>query len=137
MAEVITFDTGQKTFDINGKCEISFNPYDVFFLGRVTDAAKKLDTLQSELQTLGEDWAIIYQKSKETDAKMREVIDGLFQTPICDVIFADVSLFAIGNGLPLWSNLLFAVVDHMDAGLEDEKKKAQVRIRKYSEKYKK
>lgn len=136
MAEVITFDTGLKTFKVNDKCEITFNPYDVFFLGKITAAAEKMDKLQSGLRTAGDDWAIIYQKSKEVDKQMREIIDELFAAPVCDKLFDGISVFAIGNGWPLWSNLLFAVVDNMDAGLEVEKEKAQVRIRKYSEKYK-
>ena len=136
MSESINFETGLKTFDVNGKCEVTFNPYDVFFLGRITEAAETLDKLQAELQTSGDDWSAIYAKSKEVDAKMRKTIDELFQTSVCAEIFPDFSVFAIGNGFPLWANLLFAVVDQMDAGLGVEKEKAQVRIRKYSSKYK-
>lgn len=136
MADTINFDTGLKTFDVNGQCEITFNPYDIFFLGKVTDAAEKLDKLQSELQTAGDDWAIVYAKSKETDSKMRAVIDGLFGMPVCDAVFPDISVFAVGDGFPVWANFLYAIMDKMDSGLDAEKEKSKKRLQKYTEKYK-
>lgn len=142
MADIsISFDSGVKTLEISdGKghsVEVSFNPYDVIFLGTIMDAAEKLDEKQEKLKNItNDDWEDVYNTSVTTDKEMREIIDGVFGTSICAELFPKQTVFAVGSGLPAWANLLYAVVDKMDEGLEGEKQKAKERIRKYSEKYK-
>ena len=71
------------------------------------------------------------------DAEMRNIIDGIFAVPVCAALFPKQTVYAVGGGFPTWANLLYAIVDKMDEGAAGEKKMAQQRIRKYSEKYKK
>ncbi len=143
MADInLTFDSGVRTLELtDGKghsAEVTFNPYDVMFIAAIMDAAEKLDAVQQKLTAFnGETWREIYEACVEADKEMRGILDGIFNVPICDALFAGQSVHAIGNGFPAWANLLVAVLDHMDAGLDAEKAKAQTRIRKYSGKYKK
>lgn len=142
MADIsLAFDSGIKTLELSdGKghsIDVSFNPYDIMFLGTIMDASEKLDEKQSALQKIKvDDWKIVYETSMQADKEMREIIDGVFGAPICAELFKKQTVFAVGNGFPAWANLLYAVVDKMDEGLTVEKQKAQERIRKYSEKYK-
>jgi hypothetical protein len=143
MADInLTFDSGVRDLELSdGKDRavvVRFNPYDVMFIATVMDAAEKLDAVQQELTAFnGETWREIYEACVDADKKMREILDGIFNVPICEALFSGQSVHAIGNGFPAWVNLLVAILDNMDAGLEAEKTKAQTRIRKYSGKYKK
>ena len=140
MAETISFETGLKTFDINGKCEVTFNPTDFNFLEKLYNAAEALDKIQNKFRTdveKNENSAALFDLAQNCDIDMRNIIDGIFGAPICSEVFAGLNVFAVGDGLPLWANLLYAVVDKMDSRLTDEKERAKTRIRKYSEKYKK
>lgn len=144
MADInLTVDTGVKDLELtDGKGRsivVRFNPYDVLFLGKILDAGEKLDAEQAKLRDplLTDDWKEIYRVCMEGDKAMREILDGIFEAPICDAIFPNQTVFAIGNGFPAWSNLLLAIIDSMDASLDAEKEKTQARIKKYSAKYKK
>lgn len=144
MADVsLVFDSGIKTLELSdGKghaIEVVFNPYDALFLGKIMNAAEELDALQTKLRDAAQsttDWKAFYPISQDVDADMRKVLDNLYEQPVCETLFPKQSVYALGNGFPAWANLLYAVIDQMDAGLAAEKAAAQQRIRKYSEKYK-
>lgn len=142
MADInLTIDTGVKSLELtDGKGHsvvVTFNPYDVLFFGTIMDAADKLDAEQTKLREIqSDDLKVIYQACMDADKAMREIIDGIFNAPVCDALFPNQTVHAIGNGFPAWCNLLSAIADHIDAGLEAEKEKAQARIKKYSSKYK-
>ena len=142
MAEALIFDGGIRTLELSdGKghsIEVSFNPYDVQFFGVIMDAAEELDAKQNELKSVTtDDWTAVYKRSIAIDAEMRDILDGVFDAPVCAALFPKQTVFAVGGGFPAWANLLYAIVDKMDEGAAGEKKLAQQRIRKYSEKYKK
>lgn len=143
MADIaLTFDSGVKTLELSdGKghsIEVTFNPYDVMFFGTIMEAAEKLDAEQSKLAGIqSDDWKEIYKACMDSDKAMRGIIDDIFNAPVCDALFPNQTVHAIGNGFPAWCNLLYAITDHMDSGLEAEKQKTQERIKKYSGKYKK
>lgn len=44
-------------------------------------------------------------------------------------------MYALAEGLPLWANLLFAIMDEMDETVMREKKAMNPRIAKYTKKY--
>lgn len=137
-----TIDTGLRTLELKtyGGCsvEVLFNPYDVKLIGAIMDATEKLDAIQANLAPLSmNNWREIYNACMDADKEMREILDGIFNVPICEALFPNQTVQAMGNGFPAWANLLCAVLDVMDAGLNAEKKKAKARIHKYSEKYKK
>lgn len=149
MADIsLKIESGEKEIElVNAKRGLSVSVvvavYDVFFLGRIVEAAERLDGLHSELQKLApsenagaEKFIEFYRKSREYDKQMREVIDELFDVEVCDTLFPRQSMFTVGDGAPTWANILYAIIDQMDEGLAGEKEKAQSRIRKYSAKYK-
>lgn len=117
-------------------------PYDIFFLGKITEASEKLDGLHEKLKNDApngdyESFARFYAESREIDAEMRGIIDGIFNAEVCNTLFPTQSMFALAGGMPTWANILTCIIDQLDESLEGEKRKAQDRIRKYSAKYKK
>jgi hypothetical protein len=142
MADIsLAFDTGERTLELTDgrghSVEIRYNPYDMMYLNLIVEAAERLDAEQRTLKDIPtDDWKEVYRTSMAVDKRMRDIIDEVFDAPVCDAIFPRQTVYALGDGFPAWSNLLYAVVEKMDAGLNVEKENAQKRIRKYSEKYK-
>lgn len=138
MAEIIQFDTGEKVFSLNEKVEVTFNPMDIAFLEELYSAAEELDKRNSAFKDAAEkiDGKEVFDLARACNEEMREILDGIFDKPICADLFPSSYVMAIGDGFPVWANLLYALVDKMDDSLSVEKGRAKERIRKYSAKYK-
>ena len=139
MAEIIRFDTGIKTFSLNGEVEVKFNPSDTAFLGKIFDAVEKLEGKESAYRAEAEklNTAAIFALAKKCDNEMREIIDAVFDVPVCTALFPEGYVMALADGFPRWANLLYAIVEMMDASTGPAKERAQERVRKYSAKYRK
>ena len=133
----LNFDTGVVKHSINGKYEVEFNPTDVAFaerLGRAFDELeRKHESKRKAIESAST--AEVFDLARKWDAEMREVIDEVFGGPLCASVFGDTSVYALANGLPLWANLMLAVMDEMDAAIIREKKATDPRILKYTKKY--
>lgn len=134
----LVFDTGLVTFNINGACEVSFNPTDSSFAKRLFDAFDYLDGKQeayrAEVEKLA-DKKKIFEVAKARDREMREIIDGVFETAVCDALFGTMNVYALADGLPVWANLILAVMDEIDTSFARERKVTNPRIQKYTAKY--
>lgn len=134
----LVFDTGVVSFSLNGACTVSFNPTDSEFVKRLFDSFdaldKKQDAYKAEIEKMA-DKKQIFEIARRLDAEMRKIIDGVFETPVCDALFGTMNVYAIGNGLPVWCNLMLAVMDEVDTTFAREQKATDARIKKYTEKY--
>ena len=133
MANIITLDTGVKEYEINGYTAY-FNPTDESFIARVEKAFESLDGLQGELKE-SEDKPIDFSVFVGMDEKMRNIIDGVLGEGAADSIFPGVNVYSLSNGLPLWLNLMYAIVDEISDACEAEFGKADERMKHYNEKY--
>ena len=136
----LNFDSGIVTYSLNGKCEVSFNPTDSAFVEKLYRAFEELDKKQEGYKAQIEkiaDKREIFDFAKERDAEMRGIIDGVFGSPVSDALFGDMNVYAIANGLPVWCNLMLAVMDELDTAFAREQKASNPRIAKYTAKYQK
>lgn len=135
----LNFDTGLVTYKVNGGHEISFNPADVAFVKRLFNTFDSLSKQQDEIEVVDKEitGAELFDLVEQREKKMREDIDGIFESKVSDAIFGKVSVFALAGGLPLWCNFLMAVIDKVDAAIEDEQKQSSPRVAKYMAKYEK
>lgn len=129
-------DVGVK-YSINGKYEVEFNPTDIAFAKRLSDAFDELEKKQANKKKALESASVdrIFEISVDLDQEMRAVIDGVFGGPLCEAVFGQTSVYAMSNGLPLWANLILAIMDEMDAAIIREKKATDPRVQKYTKKY--
>ena len=134
----IRIANGLETYTLNGVCEIKLNPTDSFFIERLYSVFETLDKKQSSYEAAiraakqGE----IFDLARQQDKEMRELIDGTFEMPICDTLFKDMSMYSLADGLPLWANLLLAILDELDESFAREQKLTNPRVEKYTKKYK-
>ena len=136
--KALNFESGLVTYNINGKCQVSFNPTDSNFVERLYLAFEDLDKKQESYKTQVEklaDKREIFDFARERDAEMRKIIDGLFDAPVSDSLFGGMSVYAVAGGLPVWCNLMMAVMDEIDTTFSREQKATNPRIAKYTEKY--
>ena len=117
---------------------IRFNPTDGAFIQRLYNAFdtldKKQDKYADEVQKCG-DRVEIFNIADRRDKEMREIIDGLFEEPVCDSIFGSMNLYAMADGLHVWTNFLLALMDETDSAFAREQKATNPRIQKYTAKY--
>lgn len=136
----LNFDSGLVTYSLNGKCEVSFNPTDSNFVERLYSAFEELDKKQESFKAQMEgmtDNKAVFDFARERDAEMRAIIDGVFEVPVCDAIFGGMNVYASANGLPVWCNLILAVIDEVDSTVVKEQKLTSPRLAKYTAKYQK
>lgn len=135
----IRFDTGLKTFNINGKCEATFAPTDMAFIESVYTALENMDKKQKEYKDIAEAAtnAEVFDLARRIDEDARAEINAVFGFDICAPLFGTMNVFTIADGLPVWANFLLAIIDQLDGEFAEQKKKTNPRIAKYTAKYKK
>lgn len=135
----INISTGLVSYNINGVCEIAFNPTDATFASKLYEAFDKLDRQQDDYKARIEKVAntkAIFEVARELDAEMRVTIDDALGEGVANAIFKDMNVYALADGLPVWANLFLAVMDEIDSGYAVEQKKTSPRLDKYISKYK-
>lgn len=135
----LTFETGLVTYSLNDKCEVSFNPTDSNFVERLFSAFDDLDKKQESYKAQIEKMADkrqIFDFARERDTEMRAVIDGVFDAPVSDAVFGGMNVYSIAGGLPVWCNLMLAVMDEIDTTFSREQKATNPRLARYIAKYK-
>lgn len=136
----LNFESGLVTYSLNGKCEVSFNPTDSNFVERLYAAFEELDKKQEWYKAQIEKMANkreIFDFARERDTEMRGIIDGVFDAPVSDAVFGGMNVYAVAGGLPVWCNLMLAVMDEIDTTFSREQKLTNPRIAKYTAKYRK
>lgn len=136
----LNFDSGLVTYSLNGKCQVSFNPTDSNFVERLYSAFEELDKKQEGYKAQIEKMANkreIFDFARKRDAEMRGIMDGVFEAPVSDAVFEGMNVYAVAGGLPVWCNLMLAVMDEIDTAFAREQKATNPRIAKYTAKYQK
>lgn len=136
----IRFDTGVVSFNVNDAVTIEFNPTDSEVVEKIYSTFEELDKKQDAYKAEVErcaDKKEIFEIARRRDQEMREMLDGLFGKPICAPLFGAMNVYAMADGLPVWCNLMLAIVDQIDTTFSRQQKLTNPRIKKYSEKWKK
>ena len=130
--------TGVETYKLNDSVEVSFNPTDGAFVEKLFNAFDTLDKRQESYKTevgKAEGKRELFDVVRKLDGEMREIINDVFEFDVCSGLFGELNVYALAEGLPLWANLLLAIMDEMDETVMREKKAMNPRIAKYTKKY--
>ena len=134
----LSFETGLRTYSLNDACEVRFNPTDSAFAQRLFEAFETLEQKQEDYQRQAaalKEPREIFAFARQRDLEMRELLDEVLGASVCAPLFGGMSLYAMAGGLPVWCNLLLALMDEMDAALVREQKASNPRLKKYLDKY--
>lgn len=138
--EKLNIDLGIKEYELCEGCTISFNPTDMELLKKMMDTFKDLEAeeaRQREKITKITDYTEMYDAYAEMDKAFRAKLNGLFGKDICTPLIGDVNIYARGNGLPIWANIVLAIIDEFDDSIKEQDQIGQARIAKYTKKYQK
>nr|DAI76859.1 MAG TPA: hypothetical protein [Caudoviricetes sp.] len=130
--------TGVETYKLNDSVEVSFNPTDAAFGEKLFNAFDTLDKRQESYKAevgKAEGKRELFDVVRKLDGEMREIINDVFEFDVCSGLFGALNVYALAGGLPLWANLLLAIMDEMDETVMREKKAMNPRIAKYTKKY--
>ena len=123
--EKISFDSGVKSYKINGAGVLRFNPGDPNVYARFLEAADKLqeveNALVAEAKTLPEaDGAAVVQLLNRADKEIKGILSWVFgQENDFDTILGGVNLLAVAdNGQRVVTNLLEALQPILVEGAE-------------------
>ncbi len=94
------------------------------FFGKIKDIADKEDKESAELIS-------------DTEKKIREKIDYIFDYPVSDVIFGNASCISTKNGVTFFERAINALMPLYEKAIKTEQKKSLERTEKYTKKYKK
>lgn len=130
--------TGLKTFNVNDSCEITFNPADVAFLEVIGNTMDAIETKWHQYNANAKvmEPKEIFATARTLDSEIREEINSIFGVPVCDMVFGKTSMLALAGGLPLFMNLMLAIIDVMDVSITEEEKQSNPRLQHYINKYK-
>lgn len=132
----LNFQTGVKSYTVNGGEEITFEPGSALFANKVISAFERC---QEATRNSGIDNAQDVEAACEAtialEKAVRAEINAAFGYDVCAKVFPGTSAIAIAGGLPVWVNFIMAVVDEIDCNMDDSQEKASERIRKYTDKY--
>lgn len=144
-SKALHIETGVVSYTLNDAVTICFNPTDTGFVEGIFKTFSDLDAKQEAIKAdvaklkaeidAGGDKHKVFDYMREKDAEMREMIDTALGQPVCDALFGGLNVYALASGLPVWANLLLALIDEIDTTYAQEQKMTDVRIRKYSSKY--
>lgn len=142
MAEIILINSGiiQKTLETSdGKtCDIVFNPTDSVFVEKLFTAFDTLDKKQEaykvEVEKTGNKREV-FEIARKMDEEMREIIGEVFGFDICAALFGEMNVYALADGLPVWANLMLAIMDEVDTAFAREQKATNPRVARYTKKY--
>lgn len=134
----IKFETGLKTFDINGTVQATFAPTDMAFIERAYKALENMDAMQTKYKDIIEktNGSALFDLARQMDGEARAEINNVFGFDVCSPLFGPMNVFTIADGFPVWANFLLAVIDQFEGAFAAEKKKTNPRIAKYTAKYK-
>lgn len=133
----INFSTGLTEYSLNGRCQVAFNPTDGAFAGKLAKLFGELDEKQEafrrELEQAEGD--ALFDISRRMDGQMRDLLDGLFDKPICNELFGDMNVYALAGGLPVWANFLLALIDEMGESFAEQQRLSDPALEKHLAKY--
>lgn len=136
----LRFETGLVTFSLNGAADVTFNPTDPAFVERLSNVFESLDKKQDEYDKEKREEKTnreMFAYARKIDSEMRVMIDDVFGTPICEPVFGTMNVYAMAGGMPVWANMMFAILDVVNDNMGEESKKMNPAIEKYTKRYKK
>lgn len=125
--ENITFDSGIRTFKINGNGVLRFNPADPNLYSRFFDAADKLREIEKELEEEGKNrreeplnGETIIRLMTSADKKAKAILAEVFgRGNDFDQVFGGVNVLAVAeNGERVITNFIEAIGPIIQAGAE-------------------
>lgn len=117
---------------------LELNLTDVGVMSRLQDSYPKLDELTAEVKNLAsadvsdEDIVVTFKK---IDKQMREIVDNIFDYPVCDICCDGGSMYDPVGGQLRFEYIIDRISKLYKTSLNDEFKKIQAKMKTHTAKY--
>ncbi len=130
----INFNDGFKEYTINNdeSKKIRFNPSDFGMLGRIERATKEIEKIGKKYESIDAKSENAAALIDECDKEIREQINYIFNNDICFTLFGTSNCVSLCGGQPVYLNFMDAVLPILQKDIEEEKKKSDQKIKKYT-----
>ena len=144
-------ETARTKIWVNGDCTkvLELNLTDLGIMGRAKDAKSKLDDLQAEANSLAsadvpdsleteEDEQkidVVIEKFKVIDKKMRDLVDEIFDFPVCDICCDGGSMYDPIGGQYRYDYIIDKLMALYGQSWEKENKLAMDKMKSHTTKY--
>lgn len=131
----LVFDKGYKEYTINGNKDVTIRVYtsDWNVLGRLSKVRAKIADKVKKLKNLPDDFDETMDLIAAVDREIKAEIDAAFGIPVSENVFGNINCLSFAGGQPVALNFLDAVIPEIRKGFEEEQKKADEKLRKYTE----
>ena len=129
----IKFDQGFKEYNIGGDPDktIRFVPSDFNLLARINRAMESIEEIMEKYKNADESKNAATEMAA-CDAAIREQINYVFDSDVCSVAFGNTNCTSLAGGKPIYMNFLNAVIPEIKKCTNEEKRKAEKNIAKYT-----
>ena len=132
----LVFDRGYKEYTINGDDTKTIKIYtsDWNVLDRLSKVRDSIAGKVKELGDLPENSGFdeTMEKLSSVEREVRAELDKAFGTPVCENVFGDMNCLSFAGGQPVVLNFLEAIIPEIRKGFEEEQKKADAKLSKYT-----
>lgn len=135
--KLLQIETGLKEFSLNDEVTVRFNPTDSGFVGKIyttfSDLEKKQEVYQKKIAegTTEE----VLELTKNLDKEMRDTLEDIFGVDVVTPLIGSTNVYSMAGGMPVWANILLAVMDELEVSTEEQKKMNAEKIAFYTKKY--
>ncbi len=129
----IEFNQGFKEYDLGGDPNkvIRFIPSDFNLPGRIKESIQAIDKIIERHNRIGDGGNGI-EEIASCDAEIKELINYIFDSDVSSVVFGNTNCMSMAGGQPLCVNFLNAILPIIQESINDEKKKSEKNIAKYT-----
>lgn len=131
----LVFDKGYKEYTINGDKNVAIRVYtsDWDMLSRLSKVREKIADKVKKLKKLPDGFDETLKMISDVDREVKAEIDAAFGTPVSENAFGNINCLSFAGGQPVALNFLDAVIPEIQKGFEEEQKKAEDKLSKYTE----
>lgn len=139
----------KKRFRVDGDDNkiIELNTSDLGIVDRMAEAYPKLTELEDKARNIGnssdepreefnvEELKKFSEPLKEIDGGMRELVDFIFNSPVCEKCADNGTMYDVFEGQVRYEIIINSLMQLYDGNLEKEAKKIQKRVKTHTAKY--
>lgn len=135
----LSIDLGVNEYQLAPDCIVRFNPTDAEFINKLyhgIEAVGKADEAYKKRLEGCDDGLKVLEEMKKADTEIREIIDGVFDAPVCQGVFGDMHVTArSSHGIPVSMELFMSIIDQCDIDITGLNGTGKTYVDKYTKKY--
>jgi hypothetical protein len=127
----ISFDDGRKDFLINNDPNkvIRINTGDIGIVARIDEAKQEVEKVYNKYKDALDEQSV--DAYKACDKEIRDIIDYVFDYPVCEAMIGNASILGVVDGIPVFIKIVDVLTGVIMPYLDEEQRRVEKNIGKY------